>query len=109
MNRIKQASPERGPDDFVFRLRNGEWIRHVDRVFKDLLKEADLLYADKGQEREMYSLRAFYANARMKLGRVPLPILAENMGTSIAMLQGFYANRIMTMENAEILAFSFMA
>jgi len=75
-----------GPDDLVFTKDDGSpWGRsHQTRPWKEAAKRAKL---PKGAT--MYSLRHTYASLRLLAG-MNHQILAENMGTSIRMLEKHY-------------------
>ena len=52
---------------------------------------AELGYDHLGRQRDAYSLRHYYATQRL-LSRVSVYTLAENMGTSVAMIEKHYGH-----------------
>ena len=55
------------------------------------MKEADLYLDDKGKKRDSYCLRRYYATERLLSG-VSIYTLAENMGTSVQIIQSHYGH-----------------
>ena len=78
------------PDDLVFCFRRGmPW--EASRAMKPMLKEFGLLTDAMGQERTPYSLRHTYATIRLEAG-VPIHLLANQMGTSVEMIEKHYGH-----------------
>lgn len=76
------------PDDLVFCYNRGiPW--EADEAFKGMLKDFGMLNNRMGAKRTPYSLRHTYATIRIIAG-VPLSLLAQQMGTSIQMLEKHY-------------------
>ena len=78
-------------DGFVFCHPDGKPIRSFKKSFASLLEFAGITYSDDGEKRTPYSLRHTYATFRLKHG-VPAYALAQNMGTSVAMLEEHYGH-----------------
>ncbi|NVK29834.1 MAG: phage integrase SAM-like domain-containing protein [Gammaproteobacteria bacterium] len=95
---------KRRVDEFVFRLRNGEQTKQLNRSFEQYLSKLEMLYGSTNDKmpRTLYSLRHFYATREIQRG-VSLGILAKQMGTSVGMLEKFYSKFIPHM-SAEALA-----
>ena len=99
------------PNDYVFRLDNEPMspsqLRGLSstlaRAFNRLLIEAGLLKDKAGHDRTLYSLRHTYATFRILYGGINYPVLAANMGTSIAMLERHYAH-VKPTQHAALLA-----
>ena len=75
----------------VFYEYRGEEIGSFSRGFAALMKEADLYVDDKGKTRDAYCLRHYYATERLLSG-VSIYTLAENMGTSVGVIQQHYGH-----------------
>lgn len=75
----------------IFVDQDGLPIRALNRGFSSLLEAADLLFDSNGNRREAYSLRHYYATQRLLSG-VSVYVLAENMGTSVAMIEKYYGH-----------------
>jgi integrase len=78
-------------DEYVFCHRNGKAIGSFKKGFESLLTFCDLLESSNGKRRTLYSLRHFYATMRLSEEVSPY-LLAQQMGTSIEMLQRFYGH-----------------
>jgi hypothetical protein len=74
------------PDDMVF-------AEHHRDAFRELLIAAKLRTDKFGNERNFKSLRAT-AISRLVLARKPLDFIARNAGTSITMIDLYYAKRL---------------
>ncbi|AIB12251.1 hypothetical protein ABAZ39_09600 [Azospirillum argentinense] len=75
----------------------GERIASFDGGFDELLEDAGLL-RQFGEKRSPYSLRHYYATDRILAG-IPLSFIADNMGTSEAMLRSHYKHTIAEMHS----------
>lgn len=78
--------------DFVFRLPDGNLVEaeRLAKNFKIFLEKYDLLTDTAGENRTLYSLRHTYATLAI-LDGVEMAVLAEQMGTSIGMLERHYS------------------
>lgn len=79
------------PDSYVFCGCDGKPIGSFKKSFGRLISEAGVEFDSFGQRRTIYSLRHTYATFRLQEG-VNHYILAQNMGTSVAMLEQFYGH-----------------
>ena len=64
-------------------------------LFTTVIQEADVEYYHDGSQKIKYSpycLHHTYATFRLRYTDVPLLALARNMGTSIAMIEEYYAD-----------------
>ncbi len=75
----------------IFYEYRGEPMGSFSRGFAALMKEAGLYVDDKGKKRDDYCLRHYYATERLLSG-VSIYTLAENMGTSVAVIQSHYGH-----------------
>jgi len=111
----KQISEFTDKQDYVFygqgRDENGRGKKHtnLNKTFRTLLqrieyKERDggLLYDADGKIRSLYSLRHYYATARLLLGEVSIHDLALNMGTSVKQIERHYSHVLIEQRSAEI-------
>jgi integrase len=78
------------PDDPVFINFKGERLRSVKRSLNALLDAAGLKTHDFGGVRVAYSFRHFYISQQL-LANVDVYQVAQNAGTSVEMIQKFYA------------------
>jgi len=78
-------------DGYVFCHKDGKTIGSFKKGFESLLTYCDLLDDSSGRRRTLYSLRHFYATMRLSEEVSPY-LLAQQMGTSIEMLQRFYGH-----------------
>jgi integrase len=78
-------------DEYIFCNRNGQPIGSFKKGFKNLVSSVGVEYDTHGQRRTIYSLRHTYATFRLKEG-VNHFHLAQNMGTSVKMLQDYYGH-----------------
>jgi integrase len=79
-------------DSHVFRDEYGNQMKSFNRGFTQLLKAAGLEKDRHGDKRSAYSLRHMYASFRMLYGDVEVYSLADNMGTSVEMIEKFYGH-----------------
>jgi len=78
-------------DSLVFCHPDGTEIKSFKKSFNSLLKSAGLEMDSFGDKRTIYSLRHTYATFRLQEG-VNHYALAQNMGTSVAMLEQHYGH-----------------
>jgi integrase len=79
------------PDEFVFCNRDGDPIGSFKKGFQNLISSAGVEYDSFGQRRTIYSLRHTYATFRLREGTHHFH-LAQNMGTSVKMLEEYYGH-----------------
>lgn len=109
LERIKERrreflEEEPSADEYVFCLPNGDPIKHdyMRSLFKRALIEAGLLVDAQGRNRVLYSCRHTYATFRILYGRVQVYTVAENMGTSVGMIEKHYGHLTPTLAAAEL-------
>ena len=83
--------------DLIFTTDDGYQPRRLDGTFKKLLRDMDMIYAESGQHRTLYSLRHTYATFELLSGRVDIHTLAKQMGNSVAMIEKHYSKLTATM------------
>lgn len=85
------ATHEITPTTKVFLMTNGKPLLQPDAPFKELLISAGLLIDPiTSQERTLYSLRHYYITKSLLAG-VPIMTLAQQCGTSVAMIEKHYS------------------
>ena len=76
----------------VFRLSDGSVPDNWNKPFRQMLEGCDLLKCPvTDKERSLYSLRHYYATQRL-LESIPVHDLAQQMGTSVLMIQKHYSH-----------------
>jgi integrase len=83
-------------DGFVFCHKDGKHIGSFRKGFEGLLEYTGLRQSEDGRNRTLYSLRHFYATMRLSEEVSPY-LLAQQMGTSIEMLERFYGHIVTTL------------
>ena len=92
LNRVRELSKATQPDDHVFTIINGKpaiWL-YRDTV-EELLKYTNLRDGPSGTPRTTYCFRHTYATLRLSSG-VDVYILAQQMGTSVKMIEQHYGH-----------------
>ena len=87
------------PNDFVFYpddLDRDALVTRVIKMFNKILDEGGLKFNKDGKPRSLYSCRHYALQSRLAKsgGRVNIYSLAKNSGTSVEMLQKFYAKHM---------------
>jgi integrase len=80
----------------VFRFTDGRAPFEMNKVFRRLLEELDLVKGQAGTDRTLYSLRQTYATNEILTG-TDIHTLARQMGTSVVMLERHYSKLTATM------------
>jgi integrase len=78
-------------DEFIFCNREGEPIGSFKKGFQNMIAKAGVEYDTYRQRRTIYSLRHTYATFRLQEGTHQF-LLAQNMGTSVKMLEDYYGH-----------------
>ena len=100
LDRVRAQSKATKPDDAVFTIINGKpavWL-YRDTV-EELLKYANLRDGPSGIPRTTYCFRHTYATFRLSAG-VDVYILAQQMGTSVKMIEQHYGH-VNTIKHAD--------
>ncbi|MBD8893240.1 tyrosine-type recombinase/integrase [Roseibium litorale] len=100
LERVKTLSKATRPDDAVFTIINGKPAKFLySDTVKQLLEEADLRDGPGDIPRSTYCFRHTYATMRLSEG-VDVYILAEQMGTSVKMIENHYGH-VNTIKHAD--------
>lgn len=105
LQRIHKRTPSLNALDFdellkkkvskpVIQLANGSKPKQLDALFRRFLSDADMEKGSRSERRRtLYSLRHYYATmALTRANPVPINVLAQQMGTSVAMIQKHYSH-----------------
>lgn len=104
LRRIQLADPElkdmsfeellkKGINKHIFRVNGDDATTKFGRIFKRLLKKLGILIDKRtGKERTLYSLRHYYATRTLTHSEITPYQLAEQMGTSIGMIEKHYGH-----------------
>lgn len=100
LERVRAIAKATGPDDYVFTTHNGKQAKTLySTLIRDLLKESKLLVGPAGTPRSTYCFRHTYATMRLSEG-IDVYMLAEQMGTSVQMIEEHYGH-ITPVKNAD--------
>ncbi len=100
LERVRAMSKATKPDDAVFTIINGKPAKYLySDTVQDLLTEAGLRMGPNGIARSTYCFRHTYATFRLSEG-VDVYILAEQMGTSVKMIEQHYGH-VNTIKHAD--------
>jgi integrase len=92
LERIRAIAKATGLDDFVFTTTTGERAKTLYKnLIEDVLTEAALRFGHSGVPRSTYCFRHTYATFRLAEG-VDVYFLAEQMGTSVKMIEDHYGH-----------------
>jgi integrase len=92
IERIRTIAKAAGPDDRVFTTHTGKpALTLYQNMIEDLLIKAELRTGPSGIPRSTYSFRHTYATFRLSEG-VDSYFLAQQMGTSVAMIEDHYGH-----------------
>ncbi|MDR3747957.1 MAG: site-specific integrase, partial [Acidobacteriota bacterium] len=100
LERIRSISKATAPDDKVFTTTTGESAKSLySALITDLLDKANLREGTQGVPRSTYCFRHTYATLRLQEG-VDVYFLAEQMGTSVHMIESHYGH-VNTIKHAD--------
>ncbi|MBA4305375.1 MAG: site-specific integrase [Sphingopyxis sp.] len=100
LERVRETSKATKPDDPVFTIINGKPAKYLySDTVQDLLTESGLRMGPNGIARSTYCFRHTYATFRLSEG-VDVYILAEQMGTSVKMIEQHYGH-VNTIKHAD--------
>ncbi len=92
LERIRSTAKATKPDDSVFTTSTGEPAKTLYKnMIDDLLTQASLRDGSNGVPRSTYCFRHTYATFRLSEG-VDVYFLAEQMGTSVKMIEDHYGH-----------------
>ena len=112
--RIQQRNPtlskmtfdeliEKGVNEYVFALETGEVCTTLATTFKVLLTKSGLLNErNTGDARTLYSFRHFYITQALIHKRMPIHVLAVQVGNSVPVIEAHYKHYIPKDYAAEI-------
>ena len=87
-------------DEYVFRkATEARFVSNIGRMFDGVLRHLNLKH-DKtsGKVRTLYSYRHFYITQAILDNKTALPIIADNCGTSIGMIEKYYKEPLNVMK-----------
>jgi integrase len=100
IDRIRAIAKAKEPDDRVFTTHTGKpALTLYKNMIEDLLTKAELRQGPSGIPRSTYSFRHTYATFRLSEG-IDVYFLAEQMGTSVAMIEDHYGH-VSPVKNAD--------
>jgi integrase len=100
LKRVRELSKATKPDDPIFTIINGKPAKYLySDTVQALLEEANLRMGPNGIPRSTYCFRHTYATFRLSEG-VDVYILAEQMGTSVKMIEQHYGH-VNTIKHAD--------
>lgn len=100
LERIRAISKATGPEDRVFTTHSGKPTSSLYKAsIEDVLEKAGLRYGASGVPRSTYCFRHTYATMRLHEG-VDVYFLAEQMGTSVKMIEDHYGH-VNTVKHAD--------
>jgi integrase len=100
LERVRDLSKAINPEDPVFTIINGKPAKYLySDTVQALLEESELRAGPNGTPRSTYCFRHTYATFRLSDG-VDVYILAEQMGTSVKMIEDHYGH-VNTIKHAD--------
>jgi integrase len=76
----------------IFVMADGHQPLRIDGTFKKLMRDSGLAMSQDGQMRTLYSLRHTYAHEALMKDKMDVYTLAEQMGTSVKMIEQHYGH-----------------
>lgn len=80
------------PEDLLFCHHDGAPARYFGKIFAKYLRSIGITHDIIGRNYCLYSIRHYYATMLDDSGIVPRQFIAKQMGTSVEMLDDFYAH-----------------
>ena len=90
IRRLKKISNHTGPEDYVFCMPDGSPLSDMSAMVSRAFSDAGLRIDIDGKKRTAYSLRHTYATLNRVYRGFGYEDLAENMGTSVTMMELHY-------------------
>lgn len=97
----EMEDPKPDPNEPIFCHRNGKPIIEYKHSFESILDYANVSVERDGMARTIYSLRHFYATRQLSKEASPF-LIAQQMGTSVEMLEKHYGQVVTSKLAAEI-------
>ncbi len=94
LGKIRELTRRTDDEDYVFASQMGRPMKGFSPMFTKFLNECGLLYTSDDRRRVLYSIRHFYTNMAIKKDNLPMIVIAQNMGTSIEMIEDYYADNM---------------
>ena len=94
LSNIKNLTRRTEDEDYIFSSQIGEPMKGFSPMFTKFLNECGLLYTADERRRSLYSLRHYYTNMTIQKNTLPMIVIAQNMGTSIEMIEDYYADNM---------------
>ena len=88
LNELLARRGETKPNDWLFVMPNGSKIITLIDQFNTFLKHVELTHTGDGAKYTLYSLRHYYAVRSLR--RADIYSIAQNMGTSVQMIEQYY-------------------
>jgi integrase len=85
---LLESNPDRNPEDYVFRTKNGKSLEQIGKVFSEVLQNLGIKDGENGP-RSLYSLRHTFITERLRYGWNH-HMTAKVTGTSIQMIEAHY-------------------
>lgn len=95
---MRKRRGETNPDDLLFVMPDGSEIGTLIDQFNTFQKFAGITHNSHGEKYTLYSLRHYYAVR--SLGRADIYAIAQNMGTSVQMIEQYYGKHGISPERA---------
>ena len=94
LGKIRQLTCRTDDEDYVFASQMGNPMKGFSPMFTKFLNECGLLYTSDERRRVLYSIRHYYTNMTIQKDNLPMIVIAQNMGTSIEMIEDYYADNM---------------
>lgn len=88
---LQELTGRSEPSDYVFCTEDGDPVRRMFDDFNRFLKRTDLQFDANNQARTLYSFRHMAITRLILEAQVPLSVIADNAGTSVAMIEKTYS------------------
>ena len=94
LSKIRLLTRRTDDEDYIFASQMGNPMKGFSSMFTKFLNECGLLYTADGRRRVLYSIRHYYTNMTIKKDNLPMIVIAQNMGTSLKMIEDYYADNM---------------
>ncbi|MBT7283817.1 MAG: hypothetical protein HN834_00025 [Rhodospirillaceae bacterium] len=94
LSNIRGLTHRTDDEDYVFATQMGKPMNGFSPMFTKFLNECGLLYTSDERRRVLYSIRHYYTNMTIKKDNLPMIVIAQNMGTSLEMIEDYYADNM---------------
>jgi integrase len=90
LDELKAITGNSEANHYLFCTPDGVPLKDCPHMFMKLLSYCELIEDDNGQNRSLYSIRHTYATKKIRMG-IPYQVLAQQMGTSVEMIERHYS------------------